>query len=168
MPVTISHPPHRARAARVRPVRGLRRVSRNPATRATSAAGSSQEISLPISLPNSRVSPVALVALVAGLWLTRRTPRTDRTRAALALWGGWLIVTGMVFSYMQGTIHPYYAVRLAPAVPALVAVGSRELWQHRNTMTGRVGLAATTVAARPTRPVMAVSYTHLRAHETRH
>src|SRR5450759_1921201 len=98
--------------------------------------------------------PAALVALVAGLWLTRRTPRTDRTRAALALWGGWLIVTGMVFSYMQGTIHPYYAVALAPAVAALVAVGSRELWQHRNTMTGRVGLAATTVAARPTRPVM--------------
>jgi 4-amino-4-deoxy-L-arabinose transferase-like glycosyltransferase len=91
--------------------------------------------------------PAALVALVAGLWLTRRTPRTDRTRAALALWGGWLIVTGMVFSYMQGTIHPYYAVALAPAVAALVAVGSRELWQHRNTMTGRVGLAATTVAA---------------------
>ena len=91
--------------------------------------------------------PAALVALVAGLWLTRRTPRTDRTRAALALWGGWLIVTGLVFSYMQGTVHPYYAVALAPAVAALVAVGGRELWQHRNTMTGRVGLAVTMVAA---------------------
>jgi 4-amino-4-deoxy-L-arabinose transferase-like glycosyltransferase len=91
--------------------------------------------------------PAALVALVAGLWFTRRAPRTDRTRAALALWGGWLIVTGLVFSYMQGTIHPYYAVALAPAVAALVAVGGRELWQHRNTMTGRVGLAVTMIAA---------------------
>ncbi len=35
--------------------------------------------------------PAALIALVAGLWFTRRAPRTDRTRAALLLWGaaGW-------------------------------------------------------------------------------
>ena len=46
--------------------------------------------------------------------LTRRAPRTDRTRAALLLWGGWLLVTGLVFSYMQGIIHPYYAIALAP------------------------------------------------------
>jgi 4-amino-4-deoxy-L-arabinose transferase-like glycosyltransferase len=56
--------------------------------------------------------PAALVALVAGLWVTRRAPRTDRTRAALILWGGWLLVTGLVFSYMEGTIHPYYTVAL--------------------------------------------------------
>ena len=66
--------------------------------------------------------PAALLALVAGLWLTRRPPRTDRTRAALILWGGWLLVTGLVFSYMPGTIHPYYAVALAPAIAALVAI----------------------------------------------
>ena len=91
--------------------------------------------------------PAALVALVAGLWLTRRTPRTDRTRAAVLLWGGWLVGTGLVFSYMQGIVHPYYTVVLAPAIAALVAVGGRELWQHRNTTTGRVGLAATTFSA---------------------
>jgi uncharacterized membrane protein len=51
--------------------------------------------------------PTALLALVAGLWLTRRRPRTDLSRAALLLFGGWLLVTGLVFSYMQGTIHPY-------------------------------------------------------------
>ena len=43
--------------------------------------------------------PAALLALVAGLWSVRRAPRTDRTRAALLLWGGWLIVTGLVFSF---------------------------------------------------------------------
>jgi 4-amino-4-deoxy-L-arabinose transferase-like glycosyltransferase len=37
--------------------------------------------------------PAAIVALLVGLWLTRRTPRTDPRRAGLLLWGGWLVVT---------------------------------------------------------------------------
>jgi 4-amino-4-deoxy-L-arabinose transferase-like glycosyltransferase len=85
--------------------------------------------------------PAALIALVAGLWFTRRAPRTDRTRAALLLWGGWLIVTGVVFSYMQGTIHPYYTVALAPAIAALVAIAGRELWRGRDQFSCRVALA---------------------------
>jgi 4-amino-4-deoxy-L-arabinose transferase-like glycosyltransferase len=84
--------------------------------------------------------PAALVALVAGLWLTRRGPRTDRTRAALLLWGTWLVVTGLTFSYMQGINHPYYSVALAPAIAALVAIGGRELWRIRDTWLGRGGL----------------------------
>src|SRR6185312_11106410 len=41
--------------------------------------------------------PAALVGLVAGLWLTRKSIRTDRVRASLLLWGGWLLVTAAVF-----------------------------------------------------------------------
>jgi hypothetical protein len=93
--------------------------------------------------------PAALIALVAGLWLTRRAPRTDRTRAALLLWGGWLLVTGLVFSYMQGIIHPYYAIALAPPIAALVAVTGWELWRQRASVACRsilaVMLAATGV-----------------------
>ena len=44
-------------------------------------------------------------------------------RAAAVLWGGWLLVTGLVFSYMAGIIHPYYTVAIAPAVAALVGLG---------------------------------------------
>ena len=68
--------------------------------------------------------PAALIALVALLWLSRRSPRTDRTRAAALLWGGWLVVTGVVFSYMSGIIHPYYTVALAPAIAALAGIGA--------------------------------------------
>ena len=50
--------------------------------------------------------PAALLALVAGLVAARRAPRTDRTRAALLLWGGWLIVTGLVFSLRAGSSTP--------------------------------------------------------------
>ncbi len=56
--VTTSHPPQSSRAARVRSVRGARRVNQSPATRPSNAAGSSQEISVPIDSPNILVIPV--------------------------------------------------------------------------------------------------------------
>ncbi|OLR94032.1 glycosyltransferase family 39 protein [Actinokineospora bangkokensis] len=92
--------------------------------------------------------PGALVVLVAGLWFTRRAPRTDRTRAGLVLWGGWTVVTALVFSYMQGTIHPYYTVALAPGIAALVGIGGRELWRGRENLGARVvlGLAVAVTA----------------------
>ncbi|WP_436497920.1 glycosyltransferase family 39 protein [Actinokineospora sp. HUAS TT18] len=86
--------------------------------------------------------PAALIALVAGLWFTRRAPRTDRTRAGLLLWGGWTLVTAAVFSFMQGVVHPYYAVALAPGVVGLVAIGARELWRGRDHTPARLVLAA--------------------------
>jgi 4-amino-4-deoxy-L-arabinose transferase-like glycosyltransferase len=46
--------------------------------------------------------PAALILLVAALVLLRRATRTDRTRASLIIWGGWLLVTGLVFSFMAG------------------------------------------------------------------
>ena len=76
--------------------------------------------------------PAALIALVASLVAVRRTPRTDRTRAALVLWGGWLIVSGIVFSFGSGVIHTYYTVALAPAIAALVAIGARMAWERRS------------------------------------
>ncbi len=86
--------------------------------------------------------PAALVALVAILIGTLRAPRTDRTRAAAVLWGGWTLVTGLTFSYMSGIVHPYYAVALAPGIAALVAIGARVLWGRRDELAARAGLAA--------------------------
>ena len=85
--------------------------------------------------------PAALICLVAGLWVSRRAPRTDRTRAALLLWGGWLVVTGLVFSYGSGVIHTYYTVALAPAIAALVAIGAGRLWSARESTVARVTMA---------------------------
>ncbi|HWD78943.1 MAG TPA: glycosyl transferase, partial [Kribbella sp.] len=75
--------------------------------------------------------PAALIALAGGLWARRREPRTDLLRAGLILWGGWLLVTAAVFSFMSGTIHPYYAVALAPAIGGLVGLGAWIGRQHR-------------------------------------
>ncbi|WP_433279611.1 ArnT family glycosyltransferase [Pseudonocardia xinjiangensis] len=86
--------------------------------------------------------PAALVLLVVLLWRTRAAPRTDRLRAAAVVWGGWLIVTGAVFSLMAGIFHPYYLVALAPAIAALVGIGATVLWRARATVAPRVTLAA--------------------------
>jgi 4-amino-4-deoxy-L-arabinose transferase-like glycosyltransferase len=92
--------------------------------------------------------PAALVALLAGVWTRRGKPRTDRIRAALVLWGGWLLVTAAVFSFGQGVIHTYYTVALAPAIAALVAIGAALWWPKRATGPGRLlGAIAIAVSA---------------------
>jgi 4-amino-4-deoxy-L-arabinose transferase-like glycosyltransferase len=85
--------------------------------------------------------PAALLGLVVGLWNTRRAPRTDRTRAALLLWGGWLIVSGLVFSFGSGVIHTYYTVALAPAIAGLVAIAAVSLWRARGSQSVRLIMA---------------------------
>ncbi|HLN16851.1 MAG TPA: glycosyltransferase family 39 protein [Acidimicrobiales bacterium] len=91
--------------------------------------------------------PAALIGLVAVLWFTRRAPRTDRTRAAVLLFGGWLLVTGAVFSLAEGIIHPYYTVALAPAIGALVGISATFLWHRRAELVARLFLAAGVAAS---------------------
>ncbi len=89
--------------------------------------------------------PAALIFAVAALWITRRAGRTDHTRAMIIVWGGWLVVTALVFSYMQGIFHEYYTVALAPAIAVLIGVGADLLWRHRRNSAARALLAATVV-----------------------
>jgi 4-amino-4-deoxy-L-arabinose transferase-like glycosyltransferase len=83
----------------------------------------------------------ALIFFAGLLWLSRRMPRTDGRRAALLIWGTWLIVTGVTFSFMAGIFHPYYTVALAPAIGALVGIGAVSLWQYRHELSARLILA---------------------------
>ncbi len=97
--------------------------------------------------------PAALLALAVLGWLAWRARRlgsrtgwrtgwrTDRNLAAALLWGGWLLVTGAVFSFMAGIIHPYYTVALAPAIAALTAIGAVQLWRLRAEWPARAALA---------------------------
>jgi 4-amino-4-deoxy-L-arabinose transferase-like glycosyltransferase len=90
--------------------------------------------------------PAALICLTAGLLITRRAPRTDPTRAALLLWGAWLLVTAVVFSFMNGIVHPYYTVALAPAVAALTGIGATLMWQLRNDIRAATAMAGAVLA----------------------
>lgn len=91
--------------------------------------------------------PSALLLLVAGLVFTGRAVRTDRSRAALLMWGGWLLVTGLVFSYAKGIIHPYYTVALAPAIGGVIGVAATVLWRHRDRLAATGLLAASVLLA---------------------
>jgi 4-amino-4-deoxy-L-arabinose transferase-like glycosyltransferase len=81
--------------------------------------------------------PAALIGLIAMLWFTRLTPRTSRMRASLLLWGAWMLVVGLVFSD---------TVAIAPAVAAVTAIATRELWRGRQFASSRVTLALMLVA----------------------
>jgi 4-amino-4-deoxy-L-arabinose transferase-like glycosyltransferase len=86
--------------------------------------------------------PGALLMGAVLLGITIRARRTDRERAALLLWGGSLVCTGLVISLAQGIIHPYYAVALAAPLGGLVGIATMGLWQRRESWAGRIGLAA--------------------------
>ncbi|MFB6873212.1 glycosyltransferase family 39 protein [Streptomyces sp. NPDC056323] len=76
--------------------------------------------------------PAALILLVAGVWLTWRAKRTDTARAAFLAWGGSLLMTAFVFSFMAGIFHQYYTVALAPYLAALIGMGATVLWEERS------------------------------------
>ncbi|WPP30780.1 ArnT family glycosyltransferase [Streptomyces sp. CL7] len=90
--------------------------------------------------------PAALILLVAGLVLTRKAGRTDVTRAAFLVWGGSLLTTAVVFSFMAGIFHQYYTVALAPYVAAVTGMGAAALWHRRRETWAALTLAATVTA----------------------
>jgi 4-amino-4-deoxy-L-arabinose transferase-like glycosyltransferase len=75
--------------------------------------------------------PLSIVGLGAGLIDRARAARTDLPRAGFLLWGLWLAVHAVVFSFMSGTIHSYYTVVMAPAIGALVGGGVVAMWRAR-------------------------------------
>lgn len=105
--------------------------------------------------------PAALLLLVAALVLTARAPRVDRTRAALVIWGGWLVTTALTFSFMAGIFHAYYNVALAPAIGAVVGIGAATLWRLRTHARAVVRIAATLILAGAVAATAAWSWTLL-------
>jgi len=96
--------------------------------------------------------PTSIVGLIAGLTARLRAPRTDLARAGFLLWGLWLAIHVIVFSFMSGVIHSYYTVMMAPAIGALTGGGIVVLWRARErvpwagavlgvTILGGAGLA---------------------------
>ncbi|MFD3488739.1 glycosyltransferase family 39 protein [Streptomyces sp. NPDC058665] len=87
--------------------------------------------------------PAALFLLVVGVVLTRRAERTDTARAAFLVWGGALLMTAGVFTFMAGIFHEYYTVALAPYIAALVGMGVTVLWQERARFLASAALGVT-------------------------
>ncbi len=124
---------------------GLGRLNGNESGSIGSGTGKSWGAPGPFRLFDSEVGgqiawlvPAALVLGIAAVWFARR--RSD-IRAGLVLWGTWLVVTALTFSFMAGIFHPYYTVALAPAVAALVGTGAWVLWTRRDSLVASGTLA---------------------------
>ena len=72
--------------------------------------------------------PLAVVGLVAAAWQRRPRLPLDRQHAVLVMWGTWLFTAAAYFS-VSGYGHRHYLVMLAPAVAALVGIGTVALWK---------------------------------------
>jgi 4-amino-4-deoxy-L-arabinose transferase-like glycosyltransferase len=79
--------------------------------------------------------PLCLLVLIgvaiAGARQMRAGKSTDPARrAGWLLWGGWLLLVGLVLSAAQSGFHPYYTTEMAPAVAAVSAAGLATLWHY--------------------------------------
>ncbi|KIU02085.1 glycosyl transferase [Frigoribacterium sp. MEB024] len=86
--------------------------------------------------------PAALVIGVSALVLLGWRHRTSARRATLLLFGGWTVLTALVFSFMSGIFHAYYTVALAPAVAVTLGAAADVLWRRRTRLWVRIVLAA--------------------------
>lgn len=100
------------------------------------------------------LAPIAFAAIVLGLiaatpakkgqvyfgsfYLGKRKHEVDPDtvtrirRAQIVIFGTWLVVTWLVFSFMAGIFHAYYTVALSPAIAALVAICGASLLALRD------------------------------------
>jgi 4-amino-4-deoxy-L-arabinose transferase-like glycosyltransferase len=90
--------------------------------------------------------PAAFVLLVGGLVATRKFRRTSATRGSFLVFGGSLLMTTVVFSFMAGIFHQYYTIALAPYLAAVVGMGAAALWERREQMWASLTLAGAVVA----------------------
>ncbi len=110
------------------------------------------------------LAPIAFAAIILGLiaakpakkgqvyfgrfYLGKREDSIDLDtvtrirRTQIVIFGAWLIMTWLVFSFMAGIFHAYYTVALSPAIAVLVAICGASLLELRNRpwMPGVAGL----------------------------
>ena len=85
--------------------------------------------------------PAAIALTLIALWITRKAPRTDVSRALVVAYGLSMLTTAVAFSFMAGIFHAYYTVALAPGIAVAVAVGAELLWGRREAWWARLAAA---------------------------
>jgi 4-amino-4-deoxy-L-arabinose transferase-like glycosyltransferase len=103
-------------------------------------------LSGPFGRDDGWLLPAVLIAALAVLVISRRASRRDPLRAAVVLWGLWLIVLGAFFS-AGGYPNSYYVATLAPAIGALCGTGVEVAWRRRELASTRAYLAGALLAS---------------------
>jgi 4-amino-4-deoxy-L-arabinose transferase-like glycosyltransferase len=97
-----------------------------PGNPVSATAGVLRLFGRPFSGQISWLLPLALALLLVQLLHTR-----VRLRTGDLLFGGWLVTTLVVFSFMSGSMHPYYSLLMAPAMAAVVGSGVARVVRQR-------------------------------------
>lgn len=64
--------------------------------------------------------PLAIAGGVIAIWAHRRS---RIGRAMVAMWTGWALLYGWIFSIAGGTFHSYYTSAIVPGTAALIGIG---------------------------------------------
>jgi 4-amino-4-deoxy-L-arabinose transferase-like glycosyltransferase len=103
-------------------------------------------LSGPFGRDDGWLLPAALIGAI-GVLLTRRgRSRRDELRAAIVLWGLWLLVLGAFFS-AGGYPNSYYVAALSPAIGALCGTGVAVAWRRREELAAQACLAGALLAS---------------------
>jgi 4-amino-4-deoxy-L-arabinose transferase-like glycosyltransferase len=92
--------------------------------------------------------PFGLMGLALAGVLALRRRRLDAKVGSLVLWGGWFVISFVVFSLAKGIFHPYYVSLVAPGAAALAGIGFASVAEagtgrRWRAAIGAVGLALT-------------------------
>jgi len=111
----------------------------------TGSPGITRFFTAPLSKQMSWLLPFALVSIVLMIFAAPvRTP-LEHKHQMLVLWGGWLLVCLIFFSFVEGIFHAYYVIMLVPALGAVVGGGFGHLWRwqvNRPWVSGLLVIAA--------------------------
>lgn len=109
----------------------------------TGQAGVTRLFNAPLANEVSWLLPVALLGIAVLLFSARvRFPLSD-VHQAVVLWGGWLLVSLIFFSFAS-FFHAYYLIMLAAPIAALVGIGVVKGWTWWLS-AGRLGRSLLTV-----------------------
>ena len=103
-------------------------------------------LSGPFGRDDGWLLPAALIASIVVLVTRRGRDRRDPLRAAVVLWGLWLVVFGAFFS-ASGYPNSYYVAALSPAIGALCGTGLALAWQRRREPAAQACLASAVLAS---------------------
>ncbi len=83
---------------------------------------------------------LAVCSVVLSIWAYRNASQKIMIKNHIGLWVFYLLINAVVYSFNEGTIHPYYAVTFAPGVAILSAIGLSTLWSNEveNRDRGRI------------------------------
>jgi len=71
---------------------------------------------------------IAIIGVFIGSWAYRSAKNHAMMKNHIGVWFFTGVISGVLFSFTKGTIHPYYAISFAPGVAALCAIGLSTLF----------------------------------------